>query len=303
MLLASVAVRSGSRPGTVRVWRHHRRHHPGRGPVAGRLAGCRHRGRRLPGYCRGAGVDRPLAPQEGRRAGTRADRRVTKGGSRMGEGAGESRQDISLTLERMGGNLDALGYRVDVPARARDFYVKKPVPVIGGARSGCSRPIAGIIADAPAARRGGGALSAVEATLGARQPDQLVAAGRCHIGGRPMARPRLPSAIMLLMPCFLGCASFAPCRHAPRSPSQPRVGLKPSPSAAGLGGWSLIALQSAQCPNSTASDASTWTRRAGAFHGRSAGRAGRDCGCRSAYIGIVSCHPGDRGPGVAPPSR
>ncbi len=32
----------------------------------------------------------------------------------------------------MGGTLDAIGYRVDIPARARDLYVKKPAPVIGG---------------------------------------------------------------------------------------------------------------------------------------------------------------------------
>ena len=61
----------------------------------------------------------------------------------MGEGAGESqqavkltsaeiRQDITATLERMGGNLDAMGHRMDISARARDLYVKKPVPVIGG---------------------------------------------------------------------------------------------------------------------------------------------------------------------------
>jgi hypothetical protein len=50
----------------------------------------------------------------------------------MGEGSGEIRQDIQLTLERMGGTLDAIGYRVDVPARARDLYTKKPAPVIGG---------------------------------------------------------------------------------------------------------------------------------------------------------------------------
>jgi hypothetical protein len=61
----------------------------------------------------------------------------------MGEGSGENqqgvkltsaeiRQDITATLARMGGTLDALGYRVDIPARARDLYVKRPVPVIGG---------------------------------------------------------------------------------------------------------------------------------------------------------------------------
>ena len=61
----------------------------------------------------------------------------------MGQATGESqqdvkltsaeiRQDITATLGRIGGTLDALGYRMDIPARARDLYVKKPVPVIGG---------------------------------------------------------------------------------------------------------------------------------------------------------------------------
>ncbi len=73
----------------------------------------------------------------------------------MGEGAGESqqavkltsaeiRQDITATLGRMGGTLDALGYRMDIPARARDLYVKKPVPVIGGG-AGLVVLIAGIV--------------------------------------------------------------------------------------------------------------------------------------------------------------
>lgn len=61
----------------------------------------------------------------------------------MGEAAGEIqqavklssaeiREDITATLGRMGGTLDAVGHRLDIPARARDLYAKKPVPVIGG---------------------------------------------------------------------------------------------------------------------------------------------------------------------------
>jgi ornithine carbamoyltransferase len=46
--------------------------------------------------------------------------------------SGEIRQDITATLERMSGTLDAIGHRMDIPARARDLYAKKPVPVIGG---------------------------------------------------------------------------------------------------------------------------------------------------------------------------
>jgi hypothetical protein len=74
----------------------------------------------------------------------------------MGEGAGESqqavkltsaeiRQDITSTLERMGGTLDAIGHRIDIPARARDLYAKKPVPVIGGG-VGLVVAVAGVIA-------------------------------------------------------------------------------------------------------------------------------------------------------------
>ncbi len=84
----------------------------------------------------------------------------------MGEGAGESqqavkltsaaiRQDITATLERMGGNLDAIGYRVDVPARVHDLYVKKPLPVIGGG-VGLVVMIAGIITAIILLRRRGG---------------------------------------------------------------------------------------------------------------------------------------------------
>jgi hypothetical protein len=92
----------------------------------------------------------------------------------MGEGAGESqqavkltsgeiRQDITATLERMGGTLDALGYRMDIPARARDLYVKRPVPVIGGG-AGLVVLIAGIVTLILLLRR-----------RGHRQSDSLVA--------------------------------------------------------------------------------------------------------------------------------
>ena len=83
----------------------------------------------------------------------------------MGEGTGEThqdiqltsaeiRQDITATLERMGGTLDAIGYRVDIPARARELYVKKPVPVIGGG-VGLVVLIAGIITAIVLLRRRG----------------------------------------------------------------------------------------------------------------------------------------------------
>ena len=37
----------------------------------------------------------------------------------MGQTAGEIRQDIEQTRARMGATIDAIGYRLDVPARVR----------------------------------------------------------------------------------------------------------------------------------------------------------------------------------------
>src|SRR5206468_4192918 len=53
-------------------------------------------------------------------SGARTNRRKCEGGRPMGQDPDAIRQQIEQTRERMGDTVDALGYRADVPARAKE---------------------------------------------------------------------------------------------------------------------------------------------------------------------------------------
>src|SRR4029453_11053929 len=78
---------------------------------------------------RGVGVrDHPLLPgkggpaqhEAGPPAGARADHRDVEGGRPVGQNPGQIRQDIEETRAEMSETVEAVGYKADVPSRAKD---------------------------------------------------------------------------------------------------------------------------------------------------------------------------------------
>src|SRR4029450_6798907 len=92
----------------------------GPGDRNGDVAGSADRVRRLRGARRRAGSRRARSHPAGDAAGAGTDHRDREGGRPMGQDPGAIRQDIEATREQMGDTVEALSYKADVKARAKD---------------------------------------------------------------------------------------------------------------------------------------------------------------------------------------
>ena len=101
----------------------------------------------------------PQADPGGDAARSRADHRNREGGRAMGEDPNTIRDEIEDTRERMGDTIDALGYKADVKARAKDNVTGKVDSVkesrgLAGTESATRRPDADQVKGQAQAGRG-----------------------------------------------------------------------------------------------------------------------------------------------------
>src|SRR4029453_16536532 len=118
-------VRRGRRPRAGRPGRPDRLFHPrpGRGHagLAGRPAG----GRGLRDHRLRPGQAGPSQDEGGRPAGAHPDHRDGEGGRGRGQDPDAIRQDIAQTRPEMSETVEAVGYKADVPSRAKDAVSDK----------------------------------------------------------------------------------------------------------------------------------------------------------------------------------
>src|SRR6266508_1440523 len=94
----------------------------------GRQAGMAGRPHRRRGVRRDrgrAGLAGPDSGQEGGPAGARAGHRDRQGGRAMGQEPDDIRQEIEQTRAEMSETVDAIGYKADVPSRAKEKVSEK----------------------------------------------------------------------------------------------------------------------------------------------------------------------------------